>query len=85
MKQLSKIMRMKRNENNLSVQDLADILKYSKQYISRIEIGDLFPSYEFLKSWCEYFKMNLNMKAFYVEFYEDKELLKKKFNTWKNK
>ena len=49
-----------RNERNLSQQELADILKTSKQVISRYELGQTTPKITVVANWCKILGVSLN-------------------------
>ena len=53
-------LKLLRNERGLSQQELANILKTSKQVISRYELGQTTPKIGIAAKWCQILGINLN-------------------------
>lgn len=51
-------LRLLRKENNLTQKNLADFLKVSKFTISHWELGDSFPSIDFIKTLATFFNVS---------------------------
>ncbi|MBQ7863829.1 MAG: helix-turn-helix transcriptional regulator [Lachnospiraceae bacterium] len=60
MAQFHKILRLLRNEKNMSQQDLADALKISKSAINMYERGERQPNFETLEIIADYFNVDID-------------------------
>ncbi len=60
MAQFNKILRLLRNEKNLSQQELADALKISKSAINMYERGERQPNFETLEIIADYFNVDID-------------------------
>ena len=60
MAQLAKILKMLRNEMNMSQQELADALGISKSSINMYERGERQPNFETLETIADYFNVDID-------------------------
>ena len=60
MAQFHKILRLLRNERNMSQQDLADVLKISKSAINMYERGERQPNFETLEIIADFFNVDID-------------------------
>lgn len=60
MAQFDKILKMLRNEKNMSQQELADALGISKSSINMYERGERQPNFETLETIADYFNVDID-------------------------
>lgn len=60
MAQFDKILKMLRNEKNMSQQELADALGISKSSINMYERGERQPNFETLEAIADYFNVDID-------------------------
>ena len=60
MAQFDKILKLLRNERQLSQQELADALGISKSYINMYERGERQPNFEVLETIADYFNVDID-------------------------